>query len=401
MSTLARDNSWMSKTRVKHGLSAVAKFSMVDLVMTTPAHERLTMIQSPHCVSQSYAFNRLARSLGAVAALSIGGFAYGLPAHADVLTDNSERQIRAIAAASTGKANSAVTSNNVTYRPLGTATGTQATVSSATTSYAAPANTRSTADLSSSVSSYVFGDQPITGDSMQGLIQQKQQQYQQLQNAQLSIEERSRIKAAGSSGAITRFSDDEDYSIASDSNGMDFDRWLNTNPYRAQKVAEYRRYLGLRVGAANVPPMDQLLTTARSWATCGYEPYQLPPEYLWQNMVPTLKLYATLKQQGLLPASTEIRSVYRSPGLNQCAGGANASKHMSAGAIDIWIPEYQNTPWRRSSVQDGLCDFWLYQGVAYDFGLGLYSTGAIHLDTQGYRKWGSNHSSSSSPCRYD
>ena len=359
------------------------------------------MMQPSQSASQSYAFYKFTRNLGLATVLSIAGLGGGLPAQAEVSIDNSERQIRAIAAGTTDSANSAATSNRVTYRGLGTATGSQAAVSSATTSYAAPANTRSTADLSSSVSSYVFGDQPITGDSMQGLIQQKQQQYQHLQNAQLSIEERSRIQAAGSRGAITRFSDDEDYSIASDSNGMDFDRWLNANPYRAQQVAEYRRYLSLRVGAANVPPMDQLLTTARSWASCGYEPYQLPPEYLWQNMVPTLKLYATLKQQGLLPASTEIRSVYRSPGLNQCAGGANASKHMSAGAIDIWIPEYQNTPWLRSSVQDGLCDFWLYQGVAYDFGLGLYSTGAIHLDTQGYRKWGSNHSSSSSPCRYD
>ncbi|CAM4066659.1 D-Ala-D-Ala carboxypeptidase family metallohydrolase [Psychrobacter arenosus] len=354
------------------------------------------MIQPSHCVSKSYAFNRLTRNLGVVAALGLSWSGLSLPAQAEVLSDSSERQIRAIAAAPASSTTStASASNTVTYKQLGTQTGTKTPVRT-TTSYATPANASATTDLSGKVSSYVFGGQQVSGDSMQGLIQQKQQQYQQVQNSQLTIEERSRIRAPGN----TRYDNDEDYSIGIDVSSMDFERWLNAYPYRAQQVADYRRYLSQRVGAANVPPMDQLLTTARSWATCGYEPYQLPPQYLWQNMVPTLKLYATLKQQGLLPASTEIRSVYRSPDLNQCAGGANASKHMSAGAIDIWVPEYENSPWQRSNVQDVLCDFWLYQGVAYDFGLGLYSTGAIHLDTQGYRKWGSNHSSTSSPCRY-
>ena len=101
-----------------------------------------------------------------------------------------------------------------------------------------------------------------------------------------------------------------------------------------------------------------------------------------------------------MPASTEIRSVYRSPGLNNCAGGASASKHMTAGAMDIWVPEYEGNQWQLSRMQDSLCEFWQYQGQAYKFGLGLYSTGAIHLDTDGYRKWGFNHASSSSACRY-
>ena len=51
-------------------------------------------------------------------------------------------------------------------------------------------------------------------------------------------------------------------------------------------------------------------------------------------------------------------------------------------------------------MQDGLCQFWQYQGKEHNFGLGLYATGAIHLDTDGYRKWGFNHASSSSSCRY-
>ena len=350
------------------------------------SHSANSHATNNHATNNATQKRSLGHKLSWLAAVSVGLSGLSLPAAAEVITDSSERQIRAIATA-------APASNTITYKQVN-----KTPVSTSSTRYGTAANKAGSDDLSGNVSNYVFGAQKVSGDSMQGLIQQKQQQYGQVQNSQLSIQENSRIRAQGSNN--TRYINDEDYSIGIDVSGMDFERWLNANSYRAQQVAEYKRYLSQQVGASNVPPMDQLLTTARSWETCGYEPYQLPPQYLWQNMVPTLKLYATLKQQGLLPATTEIRSVYRSPDLNQCAGGANASKHMSAGAIDIWIPEYQNTPWLRSGVQDSLCDFWLYQGVAYDFGLGLYATGAIHLDTQGYRKWGSNHSSSSSPCRY-
>ena len=181
---------------------------------------------------------------------------------------------------------------------------------------------------------------------------------------------------------------------------LDFNSWLNRDRYRAQQVASYQRYLSAQVGAQNVPPLDQLLTTARSWEKCGYEPYQLPPQELWPNIVPTLRLYSVLKSQGILPSSTEIRSVYRSPSLNDCAGGAESSKHMTAGAMDIWVPDYEDNPWRLGQLQEGLCQFWQYQGESYNFGLGLYATGAIHLDTQGYRSWGFHHAINRSACRY-
>ena len=236
-----------------------------------------------------------------------------------------------------------------------------------------------------------------SGDSMQGLIQQKQREFEF--DGRLSIEENKRVI---SNKGTPRYN--TTYSTGSNSyndfTSMDFNTWLNSNSYRAGQVANYQRYLNSRVGAHNVPPLSQLLTTARSWDKCGYEPYQLPPQELWANIVPTLQLYSQLKSKGILPANTEIRSVYRSPGLNDCAGGAGASKHMTAGAMDIWVPEYEGNPWQLSSMQDSLCEFWQYQGQSHKFGLGLYSTGAIHLDTDGYRKWGFNHASSGSPCRY-
>jgi len=240
----------------------------------------------------------------------------------------------------------------------------------------------------------------LNGDSMQGLIQQKQREFKF--DAKLSIEESQRVNTNRRTPSYnsTYSTSNNTYNTYNNSASIDFNTWLNSNSYRSQQVASYQRYLSSQVGAQNVPPLSQLLTTARSWDKCGYEPYQLPPQELWSNVVSTLRLYSELKNQGILPASSEIRSVYRSPGLNDCAGGANESKHMTAGAIDIWVPEYEANLWQLSNMQDSLCQFWQYQGESHNFGLGLYSTGAIHLDTDGYRKWGFNHTSSSSACHY-
>ena len=283
-----------------------------------------------------------------------------LSAHAAIISDNSERRIQI-------RHGSSATNNS-------------------TNAYITPSNQQANSGVTM-----------LSGDSMQGLIQQKQREFEF--DASLSIEEsKGVITNRGTPRYNTTYSTGNN--SYNDFTSMDFNTWLNSNSYRAEQVANFQRYLNSRVGARNVPPLSQLLTTARSWDKCGYEPYQLPPQELWSNIVPTLQLYGQLKNQGILPASTEIRSVYRSPGLNDCAGGASSSKHMTAGAIDIWVPQYEGNSWQLSSMQDRLCEFWQYQGQSYNFGLGLYSTGAIHLDTDGYRKWGFNHASSGSPCRY-
>ena len=108
--------------------------------------------------------------------------------------------------------------------------------------------------------------------------------------------------------------------------------------------------------------MSQLLTTARSWQACGHEPYQLPPEHLWGQIVPTLHLYQDLKSRGILPANTQIRSVYRNPELNQCAGGAAMSKHLTNSAIDIWVPDLEIKSQALYELQNRLCQYWLEHG---------------------------------------
>ena len=58
-----------------------------------------------------------------------------------------------------------------------------------------------------------------------------------------------------------------------------FETWLQTHHATKQEVVRYQAYLQSRLGNY-LPPMSQLLTTARSWQACGHEPYQLPPEHL-------------------------------------------------------------------------------------------------------------------------
>ncbi len=177
-----------------------------------------------------------------------------------------------------------------------------------------------------------------------------------------------------------------------------FEAWQNKYGNRL-RVKAYRQYLVKHLGANNVPPMSQLLQTAKSWRKCGAEPYSLPPVYYWHNMVPTLRLFATLKSQGIIPQDTQITSVYRNARLNKCAGGAGGSKHKVNSALDLSSPSMKFNSFKRRQVQNNICNFWLYQGQYYNFGLGLYSKGSIHIDTSKYRKWGNNYSASSSPCR--
>lgn len=190
-----------------------------------------------------------------------------------------------------------------------------------------------------------------------------------------------------------------DYSN-NEGNLPDFDTWLSQHRYYKSQVDDYQKYLVEQLGSSNVPPMAQLVRTARSWDTCGAEPYQVPPRYLWSNIVPTLRLYNNLKRQGIVPNEAIIRSVYRDYSLNRCAGGASSSKHLENAAIDIWVPSYEYSSWQQDNLKDQLCTFWKYQGQMYNFGLGIYSTGAIHLDTQKYRKWGAQFTPSYSSCRY-
>ncbi|MGE8654999.1 MULTISPECIES: D-Ala-D-Ala carboxypeptidase family metallohydrolase [unclassified Acinetobacter] len=168
-----------------------------------------------------------------------------------------------------------------------------------------------------------------------------------------------------------------------------------------RKVRDYEVFLE-RNGVGNIIPSFELMRTARDWQKCGRSEYMVPNRELWANQISTLRVFKYLVAANIL-TDFEVTSVYRDLPLNQCAGGANSSRHLFNSAIDFRIgPAYpqpedyayiENTKFR-------LCQFWAQHGQSLNMGLGLYSSGQIHIDTQGYRTWGPDLSRRSSMCNY-
>jgi uncharacterized protein YcbK (DUF882 family) len=166
-----------------------------------------------------------------------------------------------------------------------------------------------------------------------------------------------------------------------------YDRWHRAH---AAEVADYGRFLQAN-GVDGVVPMPQLLHTARNWRRCGDE-FAVPPRESWPAMVPTLRLLAELRRDGILTGATRVASAWRSPEMNACAGGAASSRHLKNGAIDL--------DW--DAPADGLgrlCAAWGGDaGERHAWGLGFYTRERIHLDTGGWRTWGHDHHSGTSFC---
>ena len=92
--------------------------------------------------------------------------------------------------------------------------------------------------------------------------------------------------------------------------------------------------------------------------------------------------------------AVEALSGYRNAALNQCAGGARESAHRHFYAIDL-------TPLRpigREGMIRSLCAIHRFRGEGYAIGLGFYSGLRFHVDSMGFRRWGSDGKSASSPC---
>lgn len=138
-------------------------------------------------------------------------------------------------------------------------------------------------------------------------------------------------------------------------------------------------------------PLHELLRSASSWQGCQAEPYAVPPATQWPSVLTVLRLLRGLQAEGAL-AAYEVHSGYRNPALNACAGGAARSAHLLAFAVDL-------TPQRPADALARVCTFWLQRGEGLRMGLGLYPNGRLHLDTLGYRSWGADGRSASSPCR--
>lgn len=154
-------------------------------------------------------------------------------------------------------------------------------------------------------------------------------------------------------------------------------------------VVDYQDYL-LGEDVADAIPMGSLLRSARSWRACEAAEFALPPRSMWPHIVPTLRALQQLQTTGLVDGKLAV-SGYRNETLNQCVGGSSRSRHLSNNALDLDIP-------RTAGNIKRLCAYWRKQGPALNLGLGFYTETKIHLDTSGFRTWGSDYTWRTSLC---
>jgi hypothetical protein len=157
----------------------------------------------------------------------------------------------------------------------------------------------------------------------------------------------------------------------------------------ATDAASYRAYLRGH-GLDGVIPAPALLRSARDWRRCGVSEFAVAPREQWPHILPTLRVVRRLQADGLLDAGL-MASGYRDAALNRCAGGSSRSRHVSNNALDFDLPASPDNIRR-------LCGYWRRQGPALKLGLGFYTQTRIHLDTSGFRTWGSDHTWRTSLC---
>lgn len=170
-----------------------------------------------------------------------------------------------------------------------------------------------------------------------------------------------------------------------------FAQWQAEAANRTESAA-LQAYL-TRKGVGTVIPIRHLLRSDPKWLWCGADPFVVPPKALWPNMVPTLRLLRDQVQP--LVGPVEALSVFRSLKINGCIRGASRSYHLRFFAIDMRPTKSVS----RAQLIEKLCKFHTEEGKAFNMGLGIYGGTRFHIDTAGYRTWGHDHRSATSPCR--
>ncbi|MEI9885385.1 MAG: D-Ala-D-Ala carboxypeptidase family metallohydrolase [Rhizomicrobium sp.] len=171
----------------------------------------------------------------------------------------------------------------------------------------------------------------------------------------------------------------------------DFVRWAHGAPGRFQEVQAFEAYLR-RQGVAGILPLSQLLLNASSWRACGVAPYSIAPRALWPHVVPTLRFV----RARLVPALGPVAALsgYRDPDLNTCSGGAPRSAHAQYYALDLTPLRFKD----RGKMIAAVCRLHARFGAKAHVGLGFYQGMRFHIDTSGFRRWGSDYHAATSPC---
>jgi hypothetical protein len=176
-----------------------------------------------------------------------------------------------------------------------------------------------------------------------------------------------------------------------------FDAWKARN---SQEINQFENYLRQQ-GVTDIPPFQQLLSTATEWRRCGAQ-YAVPPlmpsrpglteeeRYIhWRTAAQTLKLYTELRNKGVIDKDATIVSAYRPSGMATCVNSTKSSPHSTAFAIDVAGSK---------TTSDALCRFYKSEGRARKLGLSKYNSGRIHLDVTKHRTWGNDCTCETSYC---
>ena len=184
-----------------------------------------------------------------------------------------------------------------------------------------------------------------------------------------------------------------------------FEQWLEARNERAEDYAAFQSYLNNQ-GVGDVVAPWQLARVDREYAQrCKLDIWRLPPENLWPNIVPALRLVRDHVEPTM--GEVEVQSSYRSPELNVCAGGAARSRHISFEALDLLLVNRRTD---LDALYPELCAMQEEAGPESGMGLGAYydpsdpvynREGRFHIDAAGYRSWGRSYTRATSICPRD
>lgn len=171
----------------------------------------------------------------------------------------------------------------------------------------------------------------------------------------------------------------------------DYHAWLARSPAARAQVIAFRQFLDMEE-VGEVLPTWQLVRTASMWRECDGPRFEVAPFTAWEHIAGTLRFVRNHVEPVI--GEVEALSGYRNPELNRCSGGAKESAHRHFHALDL-------APLRtlsRDGMIRSLCSIHGFRGEGYDVGLGFYSGMRFHVDSKGFRRWGSDGKGATSPC---
>lgn len=171
----------------------------------------------------------------------------------------------------------------------------------------------------------------------------------------------------------------------------DYLAWLAREPAARAQVLSFKTFLQME-DVQDVVPTWQLVRTASMWRDCSGPRFEVAPVAEWQHISDTLGYVKNHVQPVIGPV--EAVSGYRNAELNQCSGGAKASAHRHFFALDL-VPV---KPVSRPAMLRSLCAIHDFRGEQYEVGLGFYTGNRFHVDSKGFRRWGSDGKGVTSPC---